>query len=207
MGNGSTTFDEFCGLRGRCAESRDLFPAPNSVTFSLLRDSIDISQSSITFHELYIRYAGDVYRFAHWLSGNPHDAGDITAETFVRAWTAPEEPRLESVKAYLFAIARNLHSKQWRRASRQETLDEAIPDPATSPDEATANREEFERTMAALHALPEIDRTVLLLRAEEELSYQDIAAVTGLSVTAAKVKVFRARAKLTALLQPENEGK
>jgi DNA-directed RNA polymerase specialized sigma24 family protein len=49
--------------------------------------------------------------------------------------------------------------------------------------------------------LPEIDRTVLLLRAEQELSYEDIAAATGLSVAAAKVKVFRARAKLAALLQ------
>jgi len=48
---------------------------------------------------------------------------------------------------------------------------------------------------------------VLLLRAEEELSYEDIAAVTGLSVTAAKVKVFRARAKLVALLKPQTEEK
>ena len=59
-----------------------------------------MGQSPITFHELYSRYAGDVYRFALWLSRNPHDAQDITAETFVRAWTAPEEPRLDSVKAY-----------------------------------------------------------------------------------------------------------
>jgi RNA polymerase sigma-70 factor, ECF subfamily len=57
-----------------------------------------------TFHELYSRYAADVYRFAHWLTGNPDDAKDITSETFVRAWTAPEEPRMETVKAYLFTI-------------------------------------------------------------------------------------------------------
>jgi RNA polymerase sigma-70 factor (ECF subfamily) len=156
---------------------------------------------------LYSRHASDVYRFAHSLSGNPHDAQDITAETFVRAWTAPGEPRLESVKAYLFTIARNLHRKQWRRASRHEVLDEPIPDPATRPDEAAVNREEFRRILAAVHALPEMDRTVLLLRAEDDLSYEDIAAVTGLSVTAAKVRVFRARAKLAALLQPETERK
>jgi len=75
------------------------------------------------FHELYSRYSDDVYRFAYWLAGNPHDARDITSETFVRAWTAPEEPRTESVKAYLFTIARNLHRKQWRRQSRFEPLD------------------------------------------------------------------------------------
>jgi len=207
MDNSPTAFNQLCALHVRGAESGDRFAAPGPVTFSPLRDSIGIGQSSITFHELYSRYAGDVYRFAQWLSGNPHDAHDITAETFVRAWTAPEEPRLESVKAYLFAIARNLHRKQWRRASRHEALDETMPDPATRPDDAAANRDEFERTLAAVHALPEIDRTVLLLRAEEDLSYQDIAAVTGLSVTAAKVKVFRARAKLSALLQPETKEK
>ncbi len=155
-----------------------------------------------TFHELYSRYAADVYRFAHWLTGNSDDAKDITSETFVRAWTAPEEPRMETVKAYLFTIARNLHRKQWRRQSRLEALDEAMPDQAAQPDEVAVNQDEFRRAMEAVHPLPEIDRTVLLLRAEQGLSYEDIAAVTGISVAAAKVKVFRARAKLAALLHP-----
>jgi len=157
-----------------------------------------------TFHELYSRYAEDVYRFAHWLTGNPHDARDITSETFVRAWTSASEPRLDaSVKAYLFTIARNLHRKQWKRSSRLEELDETMPDHAPSPAEAAAGTDEFRRTMVALQNLSEMDRTVLLLRAEQELSYEEIAAITGLSVTAAKVKVFRARARLAALLKPE----
>src|SRR5437879_1814372 len=135
----------------------------------------------MTFHELYSRYAEDVYRFAYWLSGNQEIARDITSETFVRVWTAPEEPRMETVKAYLFAIARNLHRKQWRRASHQETLDETIPDQTPTPDQAMVQNEEYRRTIEAMKALPEIDRAVLLLRAEEDLSYQDIAAATGLS--------------------------
>ncbi len=160
-----------------------------------------------TFHGLYSRYSADVYRFAHWLTGNPDDAQDITSETFVRAWTAPEEPRMETVKAYLFAIARNLHRKHWRRQSRLEVLDESMPGQAVQPDEAAANQDEFRRTLEAVHVLPEIDRTVLLLRAEQELSYEDIGAVTGLSVAAAKVRVFRARAKLAALLHPDTGEK
>ena len=165
-----------------------------------------MSGRSTTFHELYSRYAEDVYRFAHWLSGNPDDARDITSETFVRAFTGPNEPRMETVKAYLFTIARNLHRKQWRRSSRHEQLDDTWPDPAASPDIAAANQDEFCRTLAAVQALPEMDRTVLLLRAEEELSYEDIATVTGLSVVAAKVRMFRARAKLAALLEPETKA-
>jgi len=75
-----------------------------------------------------------------------------------------------------------------------------MPDQAANPDQAAVNHDDFRQTMAAVHTLPEIDRTVLLLRAEQDLSYEEIAAVTGLSVAAAKVKVFRARAKLAALL-------
>ena len=114
---------------------------------------------------------------------------------------------METVKAYLFTIARNLHRKQWRRQSRLEALDEAMPDQAAQPDEAAVNQDEFRRTLEAVQTLPEIDRTVLLLRAEQELSYEDIAAVTGLSVAAAKVRVFRARAKLAALLNPNTGEK
>jgi RNA polymerase sigma-70 factor (ECF subfamily) len=107
----------------------------------------------------------------------------------------------------LFTIARNLHRKQWRRQSRFDTLDEAMPDQAAQPDEAAVNQDDFRRTLEAVHALPEIDRTVLLLRAEQELSYEDIAAATGLSVAGARVKVFRARARLAALLHPNTREK
>jgi DNA-directed RNA polymerase specialized sigma24 family protein len=59
--------------------------------------------------------------------------------------------------------------------------------------------------LEAVHALPEMVRTVILLRAEQELSYEDIGAATGLSVAAVKVRVFRARAKLAALLHPKKK--
>ena len=173
------------------------------VTFSGRRDTVSMRTRSTNFHELYARYAGEVFRFAHWLTGNPDEAREITTETFARVWTAAEEPRTESVKAYLFTIARNLHRQQWRRASRFEALDEGMPDTAVAPDEAAAKQDEFQRTLAAVQALPETDRTLLLLRAEEDLSYEDIATATGLSVTAAKVRVFRARAKLAAILSAD----
>ena len=68
-------------------------------------------------------------------------------------------------------------------------------------------QDEFHRTLAAVQRLPETDRTLLLMRAAEELSYKDIAAAAGLSVAAAKVRVFRARARLAALLHTDDGGK
>ena len=204
MGTYLTGFHEPGGGR---AGAGDPLLAPFLVTFSPGQDNLRVSVRPTTFHELYQRYAEDVYRFAHWLTGNPEDARDITSETFVRAWTAPEQLKMASVKAYLFAIARNLHNKQWRRQSRQVALDEALhdrPDPAASPAQAAVNQEELGRALEAMQKLPELDRTVLLLRAQGELSYEEIAATTGLSKVAAKVRVFRARAKLAALLESSN---
>ena len=110
---------------------------------------------------------------------------------------------MDSVKAYLLTIARNLHRRQWRRASRLDPLDEGMPDPIASPAEAAETQDEFRRTWVAVQALSEVDRTLLLLRADEDLDYKDIAASTGLSVEAAKVRVFRARAKLAAILKTQ----
>ena len=157
-----------------------------------------------TFHELYSQYAQEVHRFALFLTGNAADAADITAETFVRVWTAAGNPQLESVKAYLFTIARNLHRKQWRRNQRCTELDHEICDPAATPDASAEQQDEMRRMLSALQRLSELDRTVLSMRAGE-LSYQDIASATGLSVPTAKVRVFRARERLYALLHPIQE--
>ncbi len=60
------------------------------------------------FHELYQKYAQDIYRFAYWLCGNAQDAEDITSETFVHALTATAKIKAETVKGYLLTIAKNL---------------------------------------------------------------------------------------------------
>ena len=200
MGDDTATAEMMTGNEARigpCAAD------DGAVTFPGLPDTLTVSDRSTTFQEIYRLYAPDVYRFALWLSGSADTAKDITSETFVRAWTSAAEPRQETVKAYLLTIARNLHTKQWRRSSRLEELDEMLPDPGQQPDETAANRDDFQNALTALNELPAMDRTVLLLRAEQGLAYEEIAAITGLSTTAAKVKAFRARAKLAALLKTQ----
>src|SRR5262249_52479329 len=128
--------------------------ASHPVSSSPQLETLEMSNRSTIFHELYDRYSDDVYRFAFWLTGNPQDARDITSEAFVRIWTAPEEPRLESVKAYLFTIARNLHLKQKRRSSRLEGLDEEMPDTSASPDVMAEQVDDLRRTLAAVQQLP-----------------------------------------------------
>ena len=166
-----------------------------------------MSQEPITFRELYSRYAEDVFRFSSWLTGDDDEAKDITSETFVRVWLAKNDIRIESVKAYLFAIARNLWLKDKTRKKRLTPVDEEangeIPDGSAGPEALTELRLDLEQTMKAIRTLPEIERTVLLMRASDQLSYEDIAGAVGLSVANVKIKIFRARTKLHSLVMME----
>lgn len=151
------------------------------------------------FHELYERYAPDVYRFALWLSGNPAEADDIASETFVRAWTSSSKIRTETVKAYLFTISRNLFLQQQRQKKRQVGLEHAMSEMLTGPAELIEDRLTLSAVLRQLQDLPEIDRAALILRVQHELPYAEIARVLGISLASAKVKVHRARLNLTAV--------
>ena len=165
-----------------------------------------MEERTMTFHRLYELYANDVYRFAYWLTGNEADAKDITSETFVRVWTSKTEPRTESVKAYLFTIARNLFLKSQRRKKRFSEISEEIVDETKRPDETVEINSHLAHVMKAMQHLPEIDKTVLLMMAAEGMSYRDIAYATGFSIAAIKVKVFRARMKINKILHKENSN-
>ena len=152
-------------------------------------------QTAAGFSEIYQRYSRDVYRFALYLSGDANLAEDITAESFLRIWSAAAPVRLTTVKAYLLAIARNVYLHELRHLKRQREIEDKLPS-ARSLECDAGDREELARVRAALRELPEADRTAVLLRAEDGLSYEEIAAVLNLPVATVKVKVHRARLKL-----------
>ena len=155
----------------------------------------------VGLEEIYRRYSRDVYRYAYWISGDATEAEDLTSESFVRAWAGAEDLRTETVKAYLFTIAHNLFLQRRRRGDRQVGLDPEFPDPAPGPDRLVEQRGEVRALLKAMQALPVADRAALLMRAEHSLPYEEIARSLGLSLSAAKVKVHRARIKLASLLR------
>ena len=158
------------------------------------------------FEDLYQRYARDVYRFALYLSGNKALAEDIASETFVRVWTVRDAIRTESVKAYLFTIARNLHADGRRREARHVAIPEVLLDPSPGPEVEASDRQALEAVLLALQQIPEVDRAALLMRAQDSLAYEEIARSLGLSVSAAKVKVHRARLRLAELRDPRRRS-
>jgi RNA polymerase sigma-70 factor (ECF subfamily) len=148
------------------------------------------------FSALYKKYAPDVYHFALYLSGERGEAEDITSETFVRAWASSEPIRMATVKGYLFTIARNLFLQGLRKKSRHVALDEELRDPQASPYEQAEQKAELLAVLGGLQKLPEIDRAALLMRAFDEMPYEEIARALGISLAAVKVKIHRARLAL-----------
>lgn len=159
----------------------------------------------IDFRALYESYAPHVRRFALFLCGNEALADDITSDTFVRAWTAPGAIRQETVKAYLFTIARNLYHDSLRHARRHTVLDKAMPDGQVSAPKQIEIRSELSFVLAAMQELPEVDRAAVLMRAQEEMSYEEIAHALNLSLAAVKVKIHRARLRLMQATKARNE--
>ena len=154
---------------------------------------------------LYERYAPDVRRFVLFLSGDPVMADEITSDTFVCAWQMRERIRQPTVKSYLFAIARNLYRDMQRRQERHAKLDEHMTDKRISAQAHMEQTAEVRAVLAALQQLPEMDRTALLMRALDEMPYEEIAEALGIPVVTAKVKVYRARLKLMQTRQAWGE--
>ena len=156
------------------------------------------------FSAFYKRYAPEVFRFALYLSGERGEAEDITSETFVRVWASPTQLEMRTVKSYLFTIARNLFLQGLRKRSRQVVLTPELPDAKPGLQAQIELQSELRAVLARLQKLPEIDRAALLLRTLDELPYEEIARVLGISVASARVKVHRARVRLEEVRAGQN---
>ena len=151
-----------------------------------------MNEPVLDFSSLYTQYARDIRRFALFLSGNSATADDIVSETFIRVWGARARVDLTTVKAYLFTIARNVFLQQRRYSTRHVELAETVSEEPDPGRQAEA-RKKLKAVLDALQELPEIDRAAVLMRAEDGLSYDEIAAALGISGGAVRVKVHRAR--------------
>jgi len=152
-----------------------------------------------------------LFRWLFQMTRDRHRAEDLTQETFLKALVALKTFRAGSnFRAWLFRIGHN-NFVNLKRSQRRTTA--VLPDDA--PDErgqddpaATAeDRETLAKVQAAVRALPADFRAALLLRAEQDLSFKEVAAVMGITEETARWRVFKARQKLVQLLEPENEAR
>lgn len=155
-----------------------------------------------------------VYHLALRALGHPQEAEDVAQEAFVRAWLALPNFRGQARFAtWLYRIVTNLCYNRLPRLRRDlaalgdDDLQD-IPDEAASVEPAAGL--EAEQRRARLHEeierLPESYRLLVTLRFQQELSYEEIAAVTSLPLGTVKTGLFRARAKLREALRAFEEA-
>ena len=162
------------------------------------------------FEELVRKYEKRVYAVALRSSGSPEDAADITQEVFLRAWRSIETFRGDSgFSTWLFRITMNMCVDHARHKQSQpqcqplvigEDAERPIPDTAPTPEEYLDNSELGRELAAALDAVSEEHRRIVLLRDVSGMSYTEIAEVLEISEGTVKSRLARARVALRRIL-------
>ncbi|MBV8714888.1 MAG: sigma-70 family RNA polymerase sigma factor [Chloroflexi bacterium] len=149
------------------------------------------------FALLYERHLPGVYRFISSRVGSPEEAEDLTAEAFRAAWTSRRAYRGRGTfRAWLFCIVRRTVADHYRRhrpatVSRTDVLG-SISDLGPSPEEEALRQEQQRHARTMLAGLSQLQQEVLSLRFAAELSYPEIAVVTGKREEAVKKIAQRA---------------
>jgi RNA polymerase sigma-70 factor (ECF subfamily) len=168
-------------------------------------------QSLIEVHQA--RVVGAVAK----MLGDDVDSEDIAQQVFIRVWkSATRYQPTAKFTTWLFKITRNLVFNELRRRKRhpvtplQHEEEEHFFQPADcgsmSPDASLLDSELHDAIQMAIDALPETQRMAIVLRRYEEMPYEEIGEVLGLSVPAVKSVLFRARAQLRETLRKYLEG-
>lgn len=180
-----------------------------------------LAGNQLAFQLLVERYQGRMFALARHYTRNPTEVEDIVQDTFLKAFThLASFERQSSLYTWLARIAINTALDFLKRHGRNpvqavedlevvQALDRSRPTGSTPAPDARLEREEIARiTQEVLAELPEIFRTVLVLREFEELPYQEIADVLGISIGTVESRLFRARARFREkllVLHPEFE--
>lgn len=151
--------------------------------------------------ELYGRHGEDILAYALRRAQTPEDAADALAETFLVAWRRlAEVPSEPEARLWLYGVARRTLLNQRRGALRRERLAERMRAEARAILPVAPREGRGDAVLAALGALREQERELLLLIAWEELSPAQAARVLGISAVAGRARLHRARRRLRGAL-------
>jgi RNA polymerase sigma factor (sigma-70 family) len=159
-----------------------------------------------TWDEVVREHSGRVYRLAFRLTGNRHDAEDLTQEVFVRVFRSLSRYTPGTFEGWLHRITTNLFLDMARRRQRIrfEGLGEDAADRLRgrepSPERAFEERSLDADVQAALDALVPEYRAAVVLCDIEGLSYEEIAATLGVKLGTVRSRIHRGRAQLRAAL-------
>jgi RNA polymerase sigma-70 factor (ECF subfamily) len=171
------------------------------------------------FNRVILPHLDGAYNLARYLSRDPTIAEDAVQDAMLRAFRAFAQFRGGSARAWLFTIVRNCcRTAQAGRAGAMALVvhesglsEEAAaqlashPDPAPTPEEEVQRKDTIGRVRTAIEAIPEPFREAVVLRDLEDLSYAEIAEVTGVPIGTVMSRLARGRAVLAKELLPSSE--
>ena len=151
------------------------------------------------FEVLVARYESRLMAFCRHLLGSREDAEDVLQEVMTAAFNAIlADDRPINVRPWLYRIARNRSLNHLRRtqAIGVDSMDHHYADHGTSTADRVHEREEFRLLVGDIHELPETQKTALVLREMDALSYEQIAEAMETTVPSVKSLLVRARVSL-----------
>ncbi len=149
------------------------------------------------YNEAVKTYADNIYRFVLKHIKNGMLAQDVVQETYVKVWEKRETIAVEKAKSYLFTTAYHCMIDVIKKESRSSSLEAA---PAIQSNEKLHEFDIQNSLQLALDTLPEIQKTVIMLRDYEGYAYDEIAEITHLTESQVKVYIFRGRQTLKTFL-------
>ncbi|WP_217587941.1 sigma-70 family RNA polymerase sigma factor [Lentibacillus saliphilus] len=166
-------------------------------------------RNQLKLEKLYKQYAKTLYFYLLRLSGSKQLAEDLTQETFVRATVHLNKYEGEEARAWLFKVARNAYLDEWRKQKRRKTIPllsvfsskEDMISRYGIPEDSLLMQETQQQLEDLLFFLPEQYRSIIYLREYEEFSYKEIMETLQLTEGQVKVKLHRARKRLSSLAE------
>lgn len=150
------------------------------------------------FRKEYLPLQDELYRVAFYILESTPDAEDAVQDLYLRLWDAADAlDGISSPKAYCIRLLRNICVDKIRRCrpDGEEKLPLQASDEAL-PDERLDGRQKLEAAIGRMSTLSESERTVLMMKVFDDLSYEQIQKRTGLSYLSLRVHLSNARRKI-----------
>lgn len=183
---------------------------PSSLEQDRIAVQAALAGDQLAFGDLVTRYQSAVYNMAYRMLGDPTEAEDAAQEVFVRAWNQLRTFQLDRrFSTWLLSIASHHCIDLLRRRKPSAPLDDVAlyaQSDEPEPDELVLRDEQRAFVQSMLQKLPEKYRSVTVLRYYNDLSYDEIAQMTGLSESAVKTQLHRARRMLAEQFMRDKSG-
>jgi RNA polymerase sigma factor (sigma-70 family) len=182
------------------------YPAPSREDASAGSNAhMSTADTRADFEKLFLQHLDAAYNLARLLTRNADDAEDVVQESYLRAWRSFPGFRGESSRPWLLTIVRNT-SFTWLRDNRSradhtEYHEELHVSDGATPEAESLGHERARAVKRCVEGLPADFREAIVLREMEELSYQEIAEITGVPRGTVMSRLSRARARLAECLR------